>query len=381
MRQENDSELKWASMRRGILGQVDLLESAMPRLHSLMSEALVAAPTRVYFIGCGDSYFCGVAARFMGERLAGVSVDSYESLEFSRYAVRTAPPGSLVVAVSNSGEVSRTVEGITYARELGLTTLAITYNEGSRLAKAAEHVVLYDYRDVGFGPGTMSYLASALALYAVDIRIAELTGRLAPSEVTAELDRFTALGPVLRDTIAASEEPAAAVAADLTDQTPVFVIGGGPNYGTALFTMAKMIESARHNTVSQQLEEWAHEQYFCCAPGTVTIVLAPLGASVDRAREQLQAVRDMNGLAVAVCSADDTETAAVADVVLPVQGVVDEELSPLVYVAAGELIALSFAETNDKVMLGFDDAYRKEVNFRQIFHSNIPDRALVSDVR
>lgn len=381
MRQENDSELKWASMRQGVLGQVDLLATAMPRLHSLISEALDEAPTRVYFIGCGDSYFCGVAARFAGERLAGIPVDSFESLEFSRYAVRTAPPGSLVVAVSNSGEVSRTVEGITYARELGLRTLAITYNQGSRLAQAAEHVVLYDYRDVGFGPGTMSYVASAMALYAVDIRVAELTGRLASSDVPAQLDRFAALAPVLRDTIAASEEPAVAVAARLTDATPVFVIGGGPNYGTALFTMAKMIESARHNTVSQQLEEWAHEQYFCCSPGTVTIVLAPLGASVDRAREQLRAVRDMKGTAVAVCSSEDAETAALADIVLPVVGAVDEELSPLVYLAAGELIALSFAEANDKVMLGFDDAFRKEVNFRQIFHSNIPDHSLVRDWR
>jgi glucosamine--fructose-6-phosphate aminotransferase (isomerizing) len=115
----------------------------------------------------------------------------------------------------------------------------------------------------------------------------------------------------------------------------------------------------------------AHEQYFCCGPGTVTIVIAPPGASTDRAREQLQAVRDMKGVAVAVCSADDPATTQLADVVLPVVGSVDEELSPLVYLAAAELVSLYFGKSSGRVMLGFDDDWRREVNFRQIFHSRV----------
>jgi glucosamine--fructose-6-phosphate aminotransferase (isomerizing) len=373
MRQDENTELKWASMRNGIDGQVGLLESAANQLYSLAAEAIVETPTRVYFVGCGDSYFCGVAAKYATELLSGIPVDALESLEFSRYAVRTAPTGSLVVAVSNSGEVSRSVEALKFAGQAGLKTLGVTYNPGSRLAKNADSIINYDYRDVGFGPGTMSYIASVLCLLAVGIRVAELNGRIDKEGVSAQLAKIAAVAGVLKDTITASDAPAKEIASSLTDQTPVFVLGGGPNYGTALFTMAKMIESARHNTVAQQLEEWAHEQYFCCGPGTVTIVLAPPGASVDRAREQLLAVRDMKGTAVVVCSADDSETAALADVVLPVVGEVDEELSPLVYMAAGELIALHFASENDKVMLGFDDEFRKEVNFRQIFHSVIPE--------
>lgn len=377
MRQDENTELKWASMRSGIDGQVGLLESATSQLYALAAEAIKEAPTRLYFVGCGDSYFCGVAARYANELLTGLPVDALESLEFSRYAVRTAPPGSLVVAVSNSGEVSRSVEALKFARQAGLKTLGVTYNPGSRLAQNGEAIINYDYRDVGFGPGTMSYVASVLSVLAVGIRVAELNGRLDPAGVTAQLTRISAVAGVLSDTIEASDAPARQVAQLLSDQTPVFVLGGGPNYGTALFTMAKMIESARHNTVAQQLEEWAHEQYFCCGPDTVTIVLAPAGNSVDRAREQLLAVRDMKGTAVAVCSAEDTETRALADIVVPVVGSVDEELSPLVYLAAGELIALHFASENNKVMLGFDDEFRKEVNFRQIFHSVIPDSLAV----
>jgi glucosamine 6-phosphate synthetase-like amidotransferase/phosphosugar isomerase protein len=135
--------------------------------------------------------------------------------------------------------------------------------------------------------------------------------------------------------------------------------------------MAKMIEAARHNTIGQELEEWAHEQYFVTDANTYTFVLAPRGAGVDRAREQLRAVRDMSSYAIAVCEDDDVETQSLADLALPVFGHPDEILSPLLYCLAAELFALHFAIAQNRVMLGFDDEHRKQVNFRQIFNSQI----------
>jgi len=369
-------QLKWENMRAGIDAQADLLARAPRPLYEEVSGLLTgAAPTRLYTVGCGDSYFCGLAAEMAIELWTGAPVEALESLEFSRYAIRTAPEGSLVTAVSNSGEVARSVESLQFARERGLSTLGVTYNPESRLATAAEKILKYDYRDVGFGPGTMSYLASVLSLLAVGLRVAELGGRLDRVGVDAEIAAIEGLSPVLRETIELAEEPAARLAAALSPETDLFFVGGGPNYGTALFAMAKMIESTRHNTVSQQLEEWAHEQYFCCVPGTYTVVLAPQGYSVDRAREQLRAVRDMKGTAVAVCAADDEETKELADIVFPVPAGVPEHLSPLVYCVASELISYHFAVASEAVMLGFDDEWRKEVNFRQIFRSAIPASA------
>lgn len=369
-----EMELKWDNMRRGIDGQAELLRTA-PRALSEELQTLLdgVSPSRIYLVGCGDSHYCGLAARYAIEHWTGVPTEPLEALEFSRYAIRSAPDDALVVAVSNSGEVARTIECLQFADQRGLHTLGVTYNPEGRLAGAAREILQYDYRHVGFGPGTMSYLASTLSLLAVGLRIGGSAGD-GRFDVERELSSIEALGEVMEATVAASEEPAVRIAEQLTDDTDVFFLGGGPNYGTALFAMAKMIESSRHNSIGQELEEWAHEQYFCTRPGTFTVVIAPPGASLDRAREQLQAVRDVGGTAVAVCAEDDAETKELADVVLPVVGDVDELLSPLVYCAAPELIAYHFAVRGGKTMLGFDDENRKQVNFRQIFRSHIPDR-------
>ena len=368
-----DMQLQWENMRRGIDNQADLLTLAPNELYGNLVDVLDGpAPSRLYLVGCGDSHYCGIAARLAVEAYTGVPTEPLQALEFSRYAIRTAPEDALVVAVSNSGEVARTVECLSFARQKGLRTLGITYKPTSRLAQAADRILQYDYRDVGFGPGTMSYLASLLAIMVVGIRVGQLAGRLDESRVREELDRVMNLASALRNTIETSETTAAQLGETIRDGGDLFFVGGGPNYGTALFAMAKMIESAQLNCVAQELEEWAHEQYFCCRPGTYTVVFAPRGASIDRAREQLQAICDVGGTAVAICDEGDDETAGLADVVLRVSGTTEEMLSPILYCAPVELLAYHFAMKEQKVMLGFDDENRKEVNFRQIFESSIP---------
>src|SRR5438105_4713724 len=366
-------ELKWEHMLAGITAQPAYLGGhAAAQLHAVASELPLGRPPRVYLVGCGDSHYCGMATRYGFERWSGIPTEALESLEFSRYAIETAPPDALVIAVSNSGRVTRTVECAIFARQRGIASVAVTYNPESRLAEAADMLLPWSYEDVGFGPGTLSYLASLLSLYALALRLGELKGRLSSNQSDGVLDAIAASGDAVSRTIEACAPVAEKLAHAVQPNGALSVIGGGPNYGSALFGMAKFIEAAAFNAVGQELEEWAHEQYFCTGPGTHTLVIAPPGASVDRAREQLRAVRDVEGRAVAICSERDAETATQADVVLPLFGADDEVLSPMVTAIPLELLALAFAKHLGRTMLGFDDKRRQEVNFRQIFDSSIP---------
>jgi len=146
----------------------------------------------------------------------------------------------------------------------------------------------------------------------------------------------------------------------------IYVVGGGHSYVTSFFGRAKLIEAAHSPGGAHELEEWAHEEFFCTGPGVTTIVVAPPGASHDRAVEQIEAARKIGATAVAVCTTN-APAAGVADLVLPVAGDAPEELSPLTYCVPLELLAYHYASERGLTMLGFDDARRKELNFRQIF--------------
>lgn len=369
----SNMDLKWQNMLAGIEAQVPFIRDAPQTVYQQVRERLTPkqAPSKVYLVGCGDSWYCGMATRLAFETWAGVPTEALQALEFSRYFGRFAPRDALVVGISNSGRVARSVEAVRQARALGLHTLAGTSALDSAIAQAAEVVIDLGYAERRFAPGTSSYVASLLVQYCVALRVAELNGALSAAGVQQRLEAISAEADGMQRTLEANQPVMEALgeAAQLTDK--LIFVGGGPNYGTAFFSMAKIIEAARVPAAGQELEEWAHEQYFVTGPDTYTFMIAPPGASVDRAREQLWAANEMGSTTVAVCDAGDAETAALAKVHAPVYGSGDETLSPLAYCIPTELFALFFAMSKNLTMLGFDNPHVKEVNFQQVFNSQI----------
>ena len=63
-------------------------------------------------------------------------------------------------------------------------------------------------------------------------------------------------------------------------------VGDGPNYATALFSAAKVIEAAGRHAMGQDTEEWAHLQYFVNVdPATPTFLISPGGRGHGRMAE------------------------------------------------------------------------------------------------
>ncbi len=105
----------------------DQVERLRPSIRELAAE-LGPGLDEVVLTGCGDSYFAGLAVRLAFERAAGVRCRVVEALELARYEVRyvSAEPAPLLVAVSYSGEVGRTIEAAAAAQRFGWHTAALT---------------------------------------------------------------------------------------------------------------------------------------------------------------------------------------------------------------------------------------------------------------
>lgn len=366
-------DLKWQNMLDGINGQVDFLKYSPKKIYQNIKDRvkLDKVPERIFLVGCGDSWYCGLATRYAFEAWAGIPTEGIQALEFSRYLVKYAPQNSLVLAVSNSGRVSRTLESVVQANKRGMFTIAATTNYKEGISQEADCTIELGYSEMSFAPGTSSYMASLVVEYCLAIYLAELTGKFTPEMAAAKLDEISALAEPMAKSIEAGLPILEKLASETKLTDPVIFIGGGPDYGTAFFSMAKMIESTRTGAVGQELEEWAHEQYFVANSKTLTFVIAPPGASLSRAREQMYAIKAMESKCIAICSNDDQEIKDLADVVVPIYGTFDELLTPLIYLLPGEIFAFQVAVQNDLKMLGFDNPTVKEVNFRQIFGSEV----------
>jgi glucosamine--fructose-6-phosphate aminotransferase (isomerizing) len=116
-------------------------------------------------------------------------------------------------------------------------------------------------------------------------------------------------------------------------------LGGGPNYGTALFSAAKLLEASGDAALGQDTEEWAHLQYFAREAATPTFVIDAQGRSCSRSGEVAAAAKAIGRRVAAVVPQGETIISAQADAVLPVHGGAREAFSPPLYSLAGMLIA------------------------------------------
>ena len=307
----------------------------------------------VILSGCGDPYFAGMAARLAMERDGGVRCQSIEALELTRYAIRyvpVLPRPPLLVAVSHSGSVGRTIEAAATAAAFGWRTVALTGRADGRLAEVARPVVM-DVPTLGFSPGTSTYVAMVVALLTLAGELARAGGR---ADGAARIASGLEAAPDLaRETIRASAEPAERAAVLLAGAPSTTFVGSGPSRASAEFGAAKLFEGPQRYGVAQQLEEWAHEQYFISGPTTPVVVVAPAGASRDRAGELIDEMAFIGAPSILVSDVVDDAVARRATVVLPVAAGLDEAFSPLLTCLPLALTAFFMAERLGTRSYGF----------------------------
>ncbi len=132
---------------------------------------------RVVLVGCGDSLAVMIAARQALETALGVPCEPMQSLEFAYYHADLVGNDTAVIALSSSGETTRTVEALLMAQHRGSYTVALTNTEGSTLQQEADTSLKIEATRVGWP--TQSSTSALALLLELAIRITE---RRAPAQ-------------------------------------------------------------------------------------------------------------------------------------------------------------------------------------------------------
>ena len=327
-----------------------MIDGLVTAVRHTITPTLSQKITRVFTTGCGDSYFAPLNAELAFEQLARLPCEPMTAMQFARYAVgylpETGQGSNLVLAVSVSGGVSRTVEAMTLARQAGATAIALTGNPAGPLGQAAEFVLetavppLPAELQGMIVPGTRSYVASQLALYLCAIQLGEHRGHLTKATANRLRRELAHTAELMAKTIAYSDKSTQRAAEAWHDADQFVFCGAGPNYGTALFSAAKMLEASGDTAVAQDTEEWAHLQYFGRQVNTPTIFIGAGGWDEDRALELLTAAKTI-GRRVAVIAPQGNQLAIQpeADFVWETAVPTRECFSPLLTCLPGTLFA------------------------------------------
>jgi glucosamine 6-phosphate synthetase-like amidotransferase/phosphosugar isomerase protein len=298
----------------------------------VIADRLAAGVRRVVLVGCGDSLAVMVAARQALECMLGVPCEPMQSLEFAYYHAHLVDADTAVIALSSSGETTRTVEALLVAQHRGSYTVSLTNTAGSTLQSEADTSLKIEATRVGWP--TQSSTAALALLLELAIRVGE---RRVPTAAAPLRAAFDELPDVMAQVLGRIDPLIADIAGYEVDagvQTVLFS-GAGPNLASAIVGAAKVKECTTLHAVDIQIEEYHH--YNSQKAGEPLFLLAPSGPSVPRAVDTgTDALRWGGRLYVVTTEGEH----AFDDLTGRVIGLppVPEALSPLIYLLPAQLV-------------------------------------------
>lgn len=347
-------------MREEIAMIPGLLATQLEALAGPLRDVVRADVTNLYLVGCGDSAFAGAAAALAFRKHSGIHAEAVEAMELARYRVRYLPPASTVVCLSFSGKVGRTIEAAVQARRFGHRVVAITGDAGSPLALAADHVVALSVPTLGYSPGTSTYLAMLLAL----LQLATLW-----KGNGSQLSRVPDLA---RETLAAADGPVGELAERLSQRSWITFLGAGPNLSSAAFGAAKLFEGPQILGTVANLEEWAHGEYFVTGAQTPVVLVAPSGASFDRANEILS---ELDYLKADSALVSDALPSVRPGTLIPIAPGLPEEFSPILAVLPLSLLAYYLAKARGQASFEFPSPEAAREHYETIHRATVAEPA------
>jgi glucosamine--fructose-6-phosphate aminotransferase (isomerizing) len=243
-----------------------------------IADRLAAGVRRVVLVGCGDSLAVMIAARQALECMLGVPCEPMQSLEFAYYHAHLVDADTAVIALSSSGETTRTVEALLMAQHHGSYTVSLTNTAGSTLQSEADTSLKIEATRVGWP--TQSSTAALALLLELAIRLGE---RRVPTAAAPLRAAFDELPDVMAQVLGRIDPLIADIAGYEVEagvQTVLFS-GAGPNLASAIVGAAKVKECTTLHAIDIQIEEYHH--YNSQKAGEPLFLLAPSGPSVPRA--------------------------------------------------------------------------------------------------
>ena len=240
-----------------------------------MSADEIRALKKITVIACGTAYHAGLVAKYAIEKWAKIPVDVEIASEF-RYRDPIIDAGTLVIAISQSGETMDTLMAVRHAKAAGGRVLAICNTNSSTIPRESD-AVLYTHA----GPeiavaSTKALLTQMVAVYLIGLHLAQVNGALKDAEVESLYKELLEL-PGKIEQILETVEPLRALTRSFAENNIVLFLGRNIGYPVALEGALKLKELAYIHAEGFAGGELKHGPIALIDKGTPVIAILPAG--------------------------------------------------------------------------------------------------------
>ncbi len=302
---------------------------------------------RVYIAACGTSWHAGLAAKFMIERLAKVTVEVDYASEF-RYRDPLTGPEDLTILITQSGETADTIAAMRESRAKGSKTLGICNVVGSMIARESNGTI-YTHAGPEIGvASTKAFTAQLTALFLFAVYLGEVRGNITPDEAKKLLTELTLI-PGKLEALLGGEDETEDLAKRYHRAQDFLYLGRGVHYPIALEGALKMKEISYIHAEGYPAGEMKHGPNALIDEELPVVIMATRDLNdpgsvlrYEKTISNLKEVKARSGTVIAVATEGDEEIKESADHVLYVPAA-PELLAPILEVVPLQLLAYHIA--------------------------------------
>lgn len=218
---------------------------------------------RFYMVGSGGSYSVQYPLRYIAEKYTKVPVFNFSSWDFLERKPVAVDEKAAGVFISQSGKTAEVLEAMRWFKEQGGETVGLTQKTESLINEEADYPYGWDAPGVTFGKlASMYYIFGSIFRekgYAIGDAMIETIDNL--------LDKLLPIIP-------SAKKRARKQGLAMKDQTEMFVLGGGINYGLAYqFAVCTLMEMCWVHATHVNYSEFGHGSIEVFTPGTAALFL------------------------------------------------------------------------------------------------------------
>ena len=300
----------------------------------------LASMRRFILVACGTSWHAALAGEYLIENLAGIPVE-VECASEMRYRKRPFEEGSLVIAISQSGETADTLAATRLARRQNVRTLALVNVIGSTLARESDWT-LYMRAGPEIGvASTKAFTMQLLQLTLLALWLGRRRGLLSLRE-TRRMARALEAIPGKMKKVLDDESRIIRLAKKYYRFTDFLYMGRQYNFPIALEGALKLKEISYIHAEGYPSAEMKHGPIALIAPDFPSVFVIPRDEWYEKNLSNLEEIRARNGPIIAVATAGDREIRRKVDDVIYVPRTLDC-LQPLLTVVPLQLFAYHVA--------------------------------------
>jgi glutamine---fructose-6-phosphate transaminase (isomerizing) len=305
---------------------------------------------RIYLLGHGSSLYNAQVGEYVLEHVAGIPSRAIPAFAFSAYMEESLLDSqTLVIGISTTGETQSVCEAMERARQSGSPALVITAHNGSQITRHADAVILTGGEDDQISVKTKSYVQALISIYLLALHLAR------DAQLKRYwLDQINLAARGAHQFLQEGWRQITQLAEKYVNAPKVFVLGTGPNLGTAQEASLKIIEMAKMYSECQELEDFFHGRLREVDKDSPLFFIAPQGYASHRVLDFLTVSDMIRAPSIVMTDRVTSGIQRLATHVIQSPVSLDEFATPLLYVLPMHVFGYEMA-----LQRGYDPTARR----------------------